>query len=315
MPKALLVHHSPLRRLDPRVKVLTSLVISFAAFPLGFAGLLVLFAVVVSTMCFARLLPAAWPTLRRMFIPLCVLFALNYLAARPRPEGGERTEPRRTERSDKNATSSGQGAIGRTRAQSGGKRRNRSTGQRRSRRRLKAGRRRSAVRKSRPPTGLGSHVMQAKTGFELVIRILTAASAFFLLTLTTTPEEFCSALTRFGVPYRIAFAIALAFRHLPLATAQLQLVRESQRLRGLRTTPPSRSLKGVLAWVRSAGALVVPGLVMTTRRAWEMTEAASARGFDSSLRTDRRQLRLTIVDVSVVVASIALVTCLFMLER
>jgi len=48
--------------------------------------------------------------------------------------------------------------------------------------------------------------------------------------------------------------------------------------------------------VRDLVSLTVPAIVMTTRRAWAITEAAYARGFDSPHRRPFRQLSMGRLD-------------------
>jgi energy-coupling factor transporter transmembrane protein EcfT len=58
-------------------------------------------------------------------------------------------------------------------------------------------------------------------------------------------------------------------------------------------------------------ALSVPVIVLTTRRAWAMTEAAYARGFDSPHRRPFQQLALKRLDWALLAA--ATVVCVTLL--
>lgn len=316
------VSQSPFRRVDPRAKVLMALLFSFAAFPLSRTGLLSLSVAMASLIVFGRLSGAMWRGLRRSLIPLAVLFVINYFAASTRARGEERRD---------NAEAKPPAAAASTRPAEGGDSRDSGRGSGRGdgggRRRRAENRNANertqpgpapAVKEGREstltkvePTSRSRHLAKLAKASEIVLRIVTAASAFFLLTLTTTPEELCNALSWYRLPYRFAFAIALAFRHVSLTIEQLRLVRESHRLRGLSLAPSSRSPKALLAWARSSAGLLVPVFVMTTRRAWEITEAASARGFDSPDRSVRRKLRFKATDLAVGAVCVLFLVSLF----
>jgi len=123
----------------------------------------------------------------------------------------------------------------------------------------------------------------AFVGIELAItitfRLVTMVSASVLLFGTTTPEEFRKALQSLGLPYRYSFALSLAFQSIPLISAQWRAIREAQQARG--ALPERHGWRQWPARLRDLVALAVPAVVLTTRRAWTLTEAAYARGFGS----------------------------------
>jgi energy-coupling factor transporter transmembrane protein EcfT len=59
--------------------------------------------------------------------------------------------------------------------------------------------------------------------------------------------------------------------------------------------------------VRDLVALAVPAVVLATQRAWAITEAAYARGFDSPHRRPYRQLSLRPLDWLLLLAAAGLV--------
>jgi energy-coupling factor transporter transmembrane protein EcfT len=66
--------------------------------------------------------------------------------------------------------------------------------------------------------------------------------------------------------------------------------------------------------VRDLVALAVPAVVLTTKRAWAMTEAAYARGFDSPRRRPYRSLAMGWLDWALL-AGAAIVVLLLLLWR
>jgi energy-coupling factor transport system permease protein len=129
----------------------------------------------------------------------------------------------------------------------------------------------------------------------VTLRIVLLAGAFTLFVGTTTPSELRLALEWLRVPYRYAFSVSLAFQSVGLLDDEWRAIREAQLARGAWAFRWS-GWRGLVAQVRDMVALTVPAVVMTTKRAWTMTEAAYARGFDSPRRRPFRQLAMGHLD-------------------
>jgi len=142
----------------------------------------------------------------------------------------------------------------------------------------------------------------------IVLRLSLLAGAFALFFSTTTPGELRLALEWMRVPYRYAFSLSLAFQSVGLLDDEWRAIREAQRARGA-WAPPS-GWRGLGAWVRDLVSLSVPAIVMTTRRAWAVTEAAYARGFDSPHRRPFRQLSMGRLDWILLVGCAAVAAAL-----
>ena len=142
------------------------------------------------------------------------------------------------------------------------------------------------------------------------LRIVLLAGAFSIFVRTTTPSEFRLALEWLRVPYRYAFSVSLAFQSIGLLDEQWRSIREAQRARGAREFEWA-GWGELLSQVRHLIALTIPAIVLTTQRAWGMTEAAYARGFDSPHRRAYRRLRMERLDwmllTSAAIVSILLV--------
>lgn len=174
----------------------------------------------------------------------------------------------------------------------------------------------------------------------VTLRIILLAGAFALFVRTTTPSELRLALEWLRVPYRYAFSVSLAFQSVGLLEDEWHTIREAQRSRGawklewkgwrrlssqaaggagllpawLRHLSP-RTLLGMheslVSQVREFVALTVPAIVLTTKRAWSLTEAAYARGFDSPHRSSYRRLSMQRQDW-ILLTVIALVGILYL---
>jgi energy-coupling factor transporter transmembrane protein EcfT len=124
----------------------------------------------------------------------------------------------------------------------------------------------------------------------VTLRVIMLASVFTLFVGTTTPDELRLALERLHVPYRYAFSLSLAFQSVNLLSEEWHAIHEAQLSRGALGKAPG--LRGIAFRLRDWVAMTVPAIVLTARRAWAITEAACARGFDSPRRRPYRQLTM-----------------------
>jgi energy-coupling factor transport system permease protein len=142
----------------------------------------------------------------------------------------------------------------------------------------------------------------------ITLRLILLAGAFTLFFATTTPAELRLALEWLRVPYRYAFSLSLAFQSVGLLDDEWRAIREAQQARGAWSQPSG--WRDLAAKVRDLVALAVPAIVLTTKRAWAMTEAAYARGFDSPHRRPYRQLALGWLDGLLLMATVAVAVIL-----
>ncbi len=138
----------------------------------------------------------------------------------------------------------------------------------------------------------------------VVLRVVLLVGVFAFFVGATTPGELRLALERLRVPYRYAFSLSLAFQSVGLLQQEWRAIREAQLARGLRFAGDIRQL---LPQLRDFVALTVPAIVLTTRRAWGMTEAAYARGFDAPHRTAYRALTMHWTDWLLVSAALLVI--------
>lgn len=129
----------------------------------------------------------------------------------------------------------------------------------------------------------------------VTLRIILLAGAFALFVRTTTPGEFRLALEWLRVPHRYAFSVSLAFQSVGLLDDEWRAIREAQQARGAWAFEWA-GWRRLLSQVRDLVALTVPAIVLTTKRAWALTEAAYARGFDSPRRRCFRRLVMRRLD-------------------
>jgi energy-coupling factor transport system permease protein len=126
-------------------------------------------------------------------------------------------------------------------------------------------------------------------------RLILISGIFALFFSTTNTRELGLALEKLRVPYRYAFSLGLAFQSLGLLDDEWRAIREAQSSRG--AVQETSSFWRFLSRVGDLISLTVPAIVLTTKRAWAITEASYARGFDSPHRTSYYSLAFSRFDV------------------
>ena len=118
---------------------------------------------------------------------------------------------------------------------------------------------------------------QFALGMALKLSTFLATGVLFLS--TTKVEEFAFALGKLGVPYRLGFALTLAFRLVPLFLDSALTVVEARRCRGL-----DSEAGGAVRRLRRYVPVLVPVFIAALRKAQQMAVTLEARGFSSGLR-------------------------------
>lgn len=143
----------------------------------------------------------------------------------------------------------------------------------------------------------------------ICIRLILLTGVFALFFSTTNTRELGLALEKFHVPYRYAFSLSLAFQSLGLLDDEWRAIREAQSSRG--ALPDSSSFWELVTNVGDLISLTVPAIVLTTKRAWAITEASYARGFDSPHRVSYHTLEFSRLDFLLMAGTMLLLILLF----
>lgn len=144
-------------------------------------------------------------------------------------------------------------------------------------------------------------------GRGLKLAELLATSVLFLS--TTKVEEFTAGLLRLGVPYRVGFAITLAFRLAPLFIDSALMVVQAQSLRGYEFNQG-----GPFERVKRYVPVVVPVFMGALRKANNMAMALEARGFGMNQRpTSYIDYQITLRDLAAFATLLLLGAIYFMI--
>jgi len=148
-------------------------------------------------------------------------------------------------------------------------------------------------------------------GLILALRFLIIVFSSMLFISITDPTLFAHSLTRLQIPYRYAFGLVLALRFLPIFDAETDLVRMSQRSRGItmEVGSPSKLL-------RSLRFTFFPLLVSALSRIDTLANSMDTRGFGyRKTRTYLRESKWRVVDSFPLVLSILLLIFCILLSN
>ncbi|MCC6158854.1 MAG: energy-coupling factor transporter transmembrane protein EcfT [Deltaproteobacteria bacterium] len=140
-------------------------------------------------------------------------------------------------------------------------------------------------------------------GLGMGLRLVAFLTAAIVYLTSTRIEDVSYGMERLGLPYRVAFALSLAFRLTPLFLENAGIVAEAQRSRGLDV-----DRGGWAARMRAYAAIVAPVLIAALRQADGMAVALEARGFGASTKRTRMDApRVGYRDAAWLVAMVAFI--------
>ncbi|MEM3648687.1 MAG: energy-coupling factor transporter transmembrane component T, partial [Thermoproteota archaeon] len=137
----------------------------------------------------------------------------------------------------------------------------------------------------------------------LSLRLLALSSAMSWFFLSSTPEDIGRAMSVAGFPVELTFSFTMAIRFIPVVYDEFQSIYDAQRSRGLELEKG-----GFRNRIRNLMPILIPLLVGTIRRTYEIADAMEVRAFGASpRRTTYKPLKLKRGDYAVCLASIILV--------
>jgi energy-coupling factor transport system permease protein len=126
----------------------------------------------------------------------------------------------------------------------------------------------------------------------MIIRISIMISAFSLFFLTVDPNDLALSLISMKIPYEYAFSFSLAFRFVPTIAIETQNIIDAQQSRGYEMRK-----KGIINQIKNLFPLLVPLIVSSIKRAFNVAEALESRSFSSKKnRTYYYTIRFSLKD-------------------
>lgn len=126
--------------------------------------------------------------------------------------------------------------------------------------------------------GSGRYALTAEQLFyhvNLLLKYLATIPIVILFVCTTNPSEFAASLNRIGVPYSIAYSVALALRYIPDIQKEYHDISQAQQARGIEMSKKETLGKRL----RAAGTILVPLILSSMDRIETISNAMELRGF------------------------------------
>lgn len=146
---------------------------------------------------------------------------------------------------------------------------------------------------------------------NLILKYTATIPIAILFVSTTNPSEFAASLNRIGVPYSIAYSVALALRYIPDIQRDYHEISQSQQARGIEMSKK----ESLLRRLKSAGAILIPLILSSMDRIETISNAMELRGFGKKKkRTWYMARKFSKKDIAAIVFSIAVLAAALMLN-
>jgi energy-coupling factor transport system permease protein len=109
------------------------------------------------------------------------------------------------------------------------------------------------------------------------LRLLSLAIVSVTLVLTTDPSLYGPALSRLGLPYKVAYVVDLALRYVPTYANDLETTMNAQMARGY----IPKGGKGILGRIVNTVPLIVPVAINAMLSIYDIADAMELRAFGS----------------------------------
>lgn len=101
-------------------------------------------------------------------------------------------------------------------------------------------------------------------------------SAFSIFFLTVDPNDLALSLISMKFPYSVSFSFSLAFRFVPTIAIETANIKDAQQSRGY-----EMEASGLLNQIKNLFPLLVPLIICSIKRAFNVAEALESRAFGS----------------------------------
>jgi len=141
------------------------------------------------------------------------------------------------------------------------------------------------------------------TGFVFSIRLIVLSSSMSWFFLSSSPEDIGRAMSSARLPIELVFSFIMSIRFIPVIYDEFQSIYDAQRSRGLELEKGGFRTK-----IKNLMPILIPLLIGTIRRTYEIADAMEVRAFGaSSKRTSYKDLKFRRGDYFLCLISILLV--------
>jgi len=125
---------------------------------------------------------------------------------------------------------------------------------------------------------LNTFFLSLSYAIAMILRIIIMISAFSIFFLTVHPNDLALSLISMKVPYPYAFSFSLAFRFVPTIAYEAQNIMDAQQSRGY-----EMKKSGLINQIKNLFPLLVPLIICSIKRAFNVAEALESRAFGSNV--------------------------------
>lgn len=115
---------------------------------------------------------------------------------------------------------------------------------------------------------------------NVVLKYACTIPVVILFVSTTNPSEFAASLSRVGVSYRVAYAVALALRYIPDVQRSYHDISQAQQARGIEMSKKA----SLVNRLKAASAILIPLILSSLDRIEVVSNAMELRGFGKDKR-------------------------------
>ncbi|MFW5895639.1 MAG: energy-coupling factor transporter transmembrane component T family protein [archaeon] len=157
---------------------------------------------------------------------------------------------------------------------------------------------------------LNTFFLSLSMAIAMILRITIMISAFSIFFLTVHPNDLALSLISMGIPYEFAFSFSLAFRFVPTIARETQNIMDAQQSRGY-----EMEKKGLISQIKNLFPLLIPLIVCSIKRAFNVAEALESRAFGSKKeRTFYYQIYFTKIDWLLTIYLLAIISVFIYLK-
>lgn len=111
--------------------------------------------------------------------------------------------------------------------------------------------------------------------FNVVIKYFTVTPAIFIFLVTTDPSEFAASMNTIGIPYTVAYSVAIALRYIPDVQGDYRRIRNAQQARGIEMSKKAKLSERI----KRTSSIIFPLLFSAMEKINIVSNAMELRGF------------------------------------
>ncbi|WP_349402067.1 ECF-type riboflavin transport system, permease protein [Candidatus Phytoplasma solani] len=133
---------------------------------------------------------------------------------------------------------------------------------------------------------------------NLILKYCCIIPLFLVFILTTNPSELAVSLNKWGVSYKISYALALTIRYIPEIQKDFQNISSAQQSRGMKIPQNNNFITKIIQKIKKISLVIYPLIFFNLEKIDIITNAMELRRFGKNQkRTWYYQKKLTFLDL------------------